>query len=144
VLYSGWLQAYSITYDNPEKTVYGQTRESKGGKYHRTIDLLFDWFGISCMNTDNFCFYLQNRLIKTCQTGGQLYSDTSLFCIPWTNDLSYLSSTSFTKGKRFITLAPGLLPERRSTPSRMQKRIRRQPSSGELFGATTFSITTLR
>ncbi len=26
------------------------------GKYHCTIDLLFDWFGISCMTTDIFCF----------------------------------------------------------------------------------------
>ncbi len=48
------------------------------GKYHCTVDLLFDWtFGISCMKTDNFCFYLQNRLIQTSQTGGQWYSDTS-------------------------------------------------------------------
>jgi hypothetical protein len=52
------------------------------GKYHCTIDLLFDWFGISCMTTDNFCFYLLNRLIQTSQTGGQLYSDASLFSIP--------------------------------------------------------------
>ncbi len=34
------------------------------------------------MTTDNFCFYLQNRLIKTSQTLGQLYSDTSPFIIP--------------------------------------------------------------
>jgi hypothetical protein len=27
------------------------------------------------MTTDNFCFYLQNRLIQTSQTGGQRYSD---------------------------------------------------------------------
>ncbi len=26
------------------------------GKYHCTVDLLFDWFGISCMTTDNFLF----------------------------------------------------------------------------------------
>ncbi len=26
------------------------------GKYHCTIDLLFDWFGISCMITDYFGF----------------------------------------------------------------------------------------
>jgi hypothetical protein len=26
---------------------------------------------LSCMTTDNFCFYLQNRLIQTSQTGGQ-------------------------------------------------------------------------
>ncbi len=36
------------------------------------------------MTTDNFCFYLQNRLIQTSQTGGQWYSDTSPFSIPWT------------------------------------------------------------
>jgi hypothetical protein len=53
------------------------TGGTKGGEYHCTVDLLFDWFGISCMTTDNFCFYLQNRLIQTSQTGGQLYSDTS-------------------------------------------------------------------
>ncbi len=33
--------------------------------------LLFDWFGISCMTDDNFCFHLQNRLIQPSQTGGQ-------------------------------------------------------------------------
>ncbi len=47
------------------------------------VGLLFDWFGIGCMTTDNFCFYLQNKLIQTSQTGGQLYSDTSPFSIPW-------------------------------------------------------------
>jgi hypothetical protein len=31
------------------------------------------------LTTDNFCFYLQNRLIQTSQTGGQWYSDTSPF-----------------------------------------------------------------
>ncbi len=34
------------------------------------------------MSTDNFCFYLQNRLIQTSQTGGQWYSDTSPCSIP--------------------------------------------------------------
>jgi hypothetical protein len=52
------------------------------GEYHCTIDLLFDWFGIRSMTTDNFCFYLQNRLIQTSRTGGQQYSDTSPFSIP--------------------------------------------------------------
>jgi hypothetical protein len=47
--------------------------------YHCTIDLLSDWFGISCRTSDNFCFYLQNRLIQTSQIGGQWYSDTSPF-----------------------------------------------------------------
>ncbi len=35
------------------------------------------------MTTDNFCFYLQNRLIQTSKTGDQQYSDTSPFSIPW-------------------------------------------------------------
>jgi hypothetical protein len=34
------------------------------------------------MRTDIFCFYLQNRLVQTSQTGGQQYSDTSPFSIP--------------------------------------------------------------
>jgi hypothetical protein len=34
------------------------------------------------MTADNFCFYLQNRLIQTSQTGGQEYSDASPFSIP--------------------------------------------------------------
>jgi hypothetical protein len=37
------------------------------------------------MTTDNFCFYLQNRLIQISQTGGQWYSDSSPFSIPWRN-----------------------------------------------------------
>jgi hypothetical protein len=53
------------------------------GKYHCTIELLFDWLGISSMTTDDFCFYLQNRLIQTSQTGGQWYSDTFPLSIPW-------------------------------------------------------------
>jgi hypothetical protein len=51
-------------------------------QYHCTIDL-FDWFGISFMTTDNVHVYLQNRLIQSSQTGGELYSDTSPFSIPW-------------------------------------------------------------
>jgi hypothetical protein len=35
------------------------------------------------MTTDNFCFYCQNRQIQTSPTGGQWYSDTSPFSIPW-------------------------------------------------------------
>ena len=35
------------------------------------------------MTTNNFCFYLQNRLIQTSQTGGEQYSDTSPLSIPW-------------------------------------------------------------
>jgi hypothetical protein len=58
------------------------TGNNKGGSITVPIDLLFDWFGISCMATDNFCFYLKTGLIQTSQTGGQQYSDTSPFSIP--------------------------------------------------------------
>jgi hypothetical protein len=64
---------------------------TKGGRYHCTVNLLFDWFGISCMTTDNFCFYFQDRLIQTSQTRAQWYSDTSPFSIPWLNYLFQLA-----------------------------------------------------
>jgi hypothetical protein len=64
-------------------TRFSPVKEYLTGKYHCTIDLLFDWLGISCVTTDNFCFYLQNILIQTSQTGGQLHTDTSPFSIPW-------------------------------------------------------------
>jgi hypothetical protein len=58
------------------------------GKYDCTVDLLFNWFGNRCMTTVNFCFYLQNRLIQTSQTGGQWYCDTSPLVFPeLTHDL---------------------------------------------------------
>jgi hypothetical protein len=34
------------------------------------------------MTTDDFCFYSQNRLIQTSQTGGQQYSDTYPLVFP--------------------------------------------------------------
>ncbi len=48
------------------------------------------------MTIDNCCFYLQNRLIQTIQTGGQRYSDSSPFSIPWlmvTNKCFFLPVT---------------------------------------------------
>ena len=72
------------------------------GKYHCTIDLLFDWFGIGCITTCNFCFYLQNIQIQTSQIGGQEYSDTFPFRIPWpysfTVDWSIKRSSLFNCG----------------------------------------------
>ncbi len=41
------------------------------------------------MTTDNFCFYLPNRLIQTSQTGGQQYSDTSPLSIPCPGSLPF-------------------------------------------------------
>jgi hypothetical protein len=43
---------------------------------------------------------LQNRLILTSQTGGQRYSDTSPFSIPW---FHILRSTAAAKSKKDIS-----------------------------------------
>ena len=59
-------------------TLIGLSREYEMGKYHCTIDPLF-----GSEFADNFCFYLQNKIIQTSQTGGQQYSDTCSSSIPW-------------------------------------------------------------
>ena len=62
------------------------------------------------MTTENFYFYLQNRLIQTSQTGGQQYSDTSPISIPWTvaNTLSHCYMELITNVKSFTVQAPDL------------------------------------
>jgi len=50
------------------------------------------------MTTDNFCYYLQNKLIKTSQTGGQWYTDTSPFSVPCLNDQLALVRLNIGKG----------------------------------------------
>jgi hypothetical protein len=47
------------------------------------------------MTTDNFCFYSQNRLIQTSQTGGQGYTDTSPLVFPEKGVTSYLNGSKF-------------------------------------------------
>ncbi len=79
---------------------------TKGGKNHCTVDLLFDWFGISSVTTD--CFYLQNGLIQTCQTGGKWYSDTSPFSIPWLRVRILPVASAESKWREYWTT--GLLP----------------------------------
>jgi hypothetical protein len=61
------------------------------------------------MTTDNFCFYLQNRLIQTSQTGGHRYSDTSPFSIPWSQSLEDQSYKDFCLSRK---LNQGMLTER--------------------------------
>jgi len=43
-----------------------QAREYYRGKYHCTVDLLFDWFEISCMTTDKvfICKTDQSKPVK--------------------------------------------------------------------------------
>jgi hypothetical protein len=53
---------------------------TKGGS---TIDLLFAWFGLVCFANKNKYCQLSNSWFQTSQTGGQRYSDTSPFSVPW-------------------------------------------------------------
>ncbi len=62
--------------------VWHHSGNTKGGSITVPLTSCLNWFGISCMATDNFCFYLQKRLIQNSQTGGQWYGDTSPFSIP--------------------------------------------------------------
>ncbi len=57
-------------------------REYLKGKYHCTIDLLFDLFGLVCFANKNKNCQLLYSWFKTSQTGGQWYSYTSLCSIP--------------------------------------------------------------
>ncbi len=73
------------------------------------------------MTTDNFCFYLQNQLIQTSQTGGQQYSDTSPFSIPWFEFQyhihweSALGQKAATLSVAELTLAPCMTPQQLET-----------------------------
>ncbi len=58
------------------------TREYWRGKYHCTIDLLFDWFRLVCFANKNKNCQLSNTWFQTSPTGGKWYSDTSPFSIP--------------------------------------------------------------
>ncbi len=69
------------------------------------------------MSTDNFCFYLQNRLIQTSQTGGQLYSDTSPFSTPWLGP-GFRPSTKLSPGS-----AAALKTELELKPLKWQKKM---------------------
>ncbi len=59
------------------------TREYERGKYHCTADLLFDWFELACFANKNKNCQLSYSWFQASQTGGQKYSDTSPFSIPW-------------------------------------------------------------
>ncbi len=65
------------------------------GKYHCTVDLLFDWFGLVCFANKNKNCQLSYNWFQTSQTGGQRYSDASPFSIPcqWSTKISKLGSS---------------------------------------------------
>jgi hypothetical protein len=74
--------ANSINYFKPW-FVMELFREYKRGKYRCTVDLLFDWFGLVCFANKIKICQLSYSWFQTSQTGGQWYTDTSPFSIPW-------------------------------------------------------------
>jgi hypothetical protein len=58
-------------------------REYLRGKYHCTVDLLLYWFGLVCFTNKNKNCQLSYSGFQSSQIGGQWYSDTSPFSIPW-------------------------------------------------------------
>jgi hypothetical protein len=71
-----------VVTDNTSEGLRLGPGNTKGGSITVPLTSYLTGFLISCITTDNFCFYLQNRLIQTSQTGGQPYSDTSPFSFP--------------------------------------------------------------
>jgi hypothetical protein len=46
-----------LTFSQKKRSDIVVPGNTKGG-YHCTVDLLFDWFGISCMTNDNFFVFI--------------------------------------------------------------------------------------
>ncbi len=59
------------------------SREYWRGKYHCTVGLLFDQFGLACFANKNKQIQFSYSWFQTSQTGGQRYSDTVPFSVPW-------------------------------------------------------------
>ncbi len=62
------------------------------GKYHCTIELLFDWFWLVCFANKNN-FQLSYSWLQTSHTGGQWYSDTSPFSITWFDPAKFFEAS---------------------------------------------------
>ncbi len=56
---------------------------TKGGSITCTVDPLFDWFELVCFANKNKNCQWSCSWFQTSRTGGQWYSDTSPFSIPW-------------------------------------------------------------
>jgi len=63
------------------------------GKYHCTINLLFDWLWLVCFANKNKNCQLSYNLFQTSQTGGQWYSDTSPLVFPGQADHQWVRGT---------------------------------------------------
>ncbi len=88
-LYTGRLGVHVLNFFS-SSPVDGQnqlvrlSREYYRGKYHCTVDLLFDCFGLVCFANKNQNCQLSYSWFQTSQTGGKWYCDNFPFSsIPW-------------------------------------------------------------
>jgi hypothetical protein len=51
------ILSHAITVLKPFEELRWPNQGILRGKDHCTVDLLFDWFGVSCMTTDNFFLF---------------------------------------------------------------------------------------
>jgi hypothetical protein len=61
----------------------GSSKEYYKGKHHCTIDLLFEWIGISCMTTHNFCFISKTDITEPVKQEVNRTVILPPFSIPW-------------------------------------------------------------
>ncbi len=74
---------------------WNNARNTKGGSITVPLTSCLTGLELAVWQLTMFCFYLQNRLIQTSQTGGQSYIHTSPFSIPWKMSFSWLLKLDF-------------------------------------------------
>ncbi len=82
VFINALLQAFSFEVLAARSILLPDTGNTKGGSITVLLTSCLTGLELAVWQLKFFCFYLQNRLIQTSQTGGQQYSDTSPFSIP--------------------------------------------------------------
>jgi hypothetical protein len=64
------LNKYQLEIMHAIATYISLCREYERGKYHCTVGLLFDWFGLACFANKNKNCQLLYSLLQTSQAGG--------------------------------------------------------------------------
>jgi len=104
------LQSYKLKIDELEALFIadcqnGNTGNTKGGSITVPLTSCLTGLESGVTQLNVFVFCLQNRLIQTGQTGGQWYSDTSPFSIPWViYDGCYENCHNFTEKLRSASM----------------------------------------
>ncbi len=86
-IYNKWLgYASTLKWQSSTKQGLLTERDKAGNTKGESITVpltCFDWFGLVCFENKNKKYQLSHSWFQASQTGGQQYSDTSPFSIPW-------------------------------------------------------------